>query len=366
MANMELGCSQITMGSAETLEDLRCPNCGNFYVIEESYNFSSHKTSYQAGCNLCGIHTAWTTEKEEAINQLKNLETCPQEVELLVFPSDYFDSSVVDADMQKEYEAAMETGLFDAVLFDYDAWFNKGHLRVNKTPDTMRRAIYRGWMMKPEQYEDFFYMLLLQSNICLVTKPKEYNALHLFPNVYEKVRENSARIMTFPLHEKIDVEPLKKTFKRFMVKDFVKSVKGTEFPTCFDETITQEEFDRWMEVFYKYRGELLTGGICIKEYLDLKRYDGRTNEYRIFYANGCQISCERNSGQMATEPEPPKVLLDSRRDLDSPFYTVDFAELADGSWKVIETGDGGVSGLSEGQDAGAFYRALYWAFKSEG
>ena len=52
--------------------------------------------------------------------------------------------------------------------------------------------------------------------------------------------------------------------------------------------------------------------------------------------------------------------------LDSVFYTVDFAELSDGSWKVIETGDGGVSGLSDGQDAGAFYRSLYWAFKSEG
>ena len=38
-----------------------------------------------------------------------------------------------------------------------------------------------------------------------------------------------------------------------------------------------------MEVFYKYRGNLLTGNICIKEYFDLKRYDGRTNEFRVFY-----------------------------------------------------------------------------------
>ena len=35
------------------------------------------------------------------------------------------------------------------------------------------------------------------------------------------------------------------TFGRFMVKDFVKSVKGTEFPKYFDKDITQEEFDNY-------------------------------------------------------------------------------------------------------------------------
>ena len=55
-----------------------------------------------------------------------------------------------------------------------------------------------------------------------------------------------------------------------MVKDYVKSVKGTSFPRYFDHTIDQDAFNQWMEVFYQYRGDLLTGGICIKEYLDLK------------------------------------------------------------------------------------------------
>ena len=299
-----------------------------------------------------------------AIEQLKNGEACRREVNLLLFPSDYFDSSIVDADMRKEYEAAMETGLFDVILFDYDAWFNNGRLRLNKSLETMRRAIYRGWMMKPEQYESF-YKALLQSNIRLITKPEEYNALHMFPNVYEKLGEHTARILTFPLHEKIDVELLKKFFKRFMVKDYVKSVKGTEFPVYFDETITQEEFDRWMEVFYKYRGNLLTGGICVKEYLNLKRYGGKTNEYRMFCAREKGISLEPNSCQGTLTPKPPIELLEKYRFLDSPFYTVDFAELADGSWKVIETGDGGVSGLPDGQNAGAFYRSLYWAFHGD-
>ncbi len=78
------------------------------------------------------------------------------------------------------------------------------------------------------------------------------------------------------------MELLKKIFGRFMVKDYVKSVKGTGFPRFFGQSIDQETFDRWIEVFYKYRGDLLTGEICIKEYLNLKLYGDTTNEYRVF------------------------------------------------------------------------------------
>ena len=77
----------------------------------------------------------------------------------------------------------------------------------------------------------------------------------------------------------------------------------------------------------------------------------------------CVITVEPNSGQGDFTPNPPRTLLEKYCSLGSPFYTVDFAELADGSWKVIETGDGGVSGLSDRQDAGAFYRALHMAFR---
>ena len=78
----------------------------------------------------------------------------------------------------------------------------------------------------------------------------------------------------------------------------------------------------------------------------------------MFYADGTGITLEPNSGQGDFTPKPPRELLMKYRYLGSPFYTVDYAELADGSWKVIETGDGGVSGLSDRQDAKAFYRAL--------
>jgi hypothetical protein len=147
-----------------------------------------------------------------------------------------------------------------------------------------------------------------------------------------------------------------------MIKDYVKSVKGTDFPKYFDNTITQEELDRWMDVFYKYRGNLLTGGICVKEYLSLKKYGDKTNEFRVFYINHKIATVSRNSGQMNMSMNPPESLVEKYKFLPSCYYTVDFAELEDGSWTIIEAGDGSVSGLSENQDYDSYFRALYYCF----
>ena len=283
-------------------------------------------------------------------------------VDMILFPSSFFHITKVDEDLQREYDAVMTTGLFEVALFGYDQWFSDGKLIVKNAPDDLHLAVYRGWMMKPEQYERF-YQLLLESNIKLVTEPAEYERMHIFPNIYERLKEDTAKMEIYPLHEQIDVNWLKQSFHRFMVKDFVKSVKGTEFPRYFDQNVTQEEFDNWMEVFYQYRGKLLTGGICIKEFLDLKFYGSRTNEYRVFYINHEPATVCRNSGQGNYTPLPPRELIDKYRNLESKYYTVDFAELEDGTWRIMEAGDGEVSGLSENQDYEQYFRALYQCFK---
>ena len=277
---------------------------------------------------------------------------------MILFPSDYGDVHKVDEDFQEEYDAVINTGLFDICPFGYEEWFNHDRLVLLEVPDKPRKAVYRGWMMRPDRYMEF-YNQLKAANIELVTTPEEYAQMHIFPNVYNFVKDDTAKMALFPLHEEIKVNELKSKFTRFMVKDYVKSVKGTDFPKYFENTVSQEEFNRWMEVFYKYRGNLLTGGICIKEFLDLKYYGDRTNEYRTFYINHQVATLSKNSGQSNITSRPPKELVEKYRNLPSIYYTVDYAELEDGSWKVVEAGDGSVSGLSEGQDYEAYFRALY-------
>ena len=281
-------------------------------------------------------------------------------VDLVLFPSSYFFIDKVDEDLIKEYDAVKATGLFDTVLFGYDKWVSEGVLVLNESPCVMRKAIMRGWMMKPEAYREF-YEKLKDKNIELITSPEEYKQMHIFPNIYSMFGNDTAFMKIYPLYKQIDVEKLKTQFQRFMIKDYVKSVKGTEFPRYFDASISQEQFDKLIQEFYKYRGNLLTGGICVKEFLELKLYGENTNEYRVFYANNEIISISRNSGQPKFTPKPPKEMVEKYRKLPSCYYTVDYAELADSTWKVIEAGDGSVSGLSENQNAEQYFRALFCA-----
>ena len=56
-------------------------------------------------------------------------------VDLILFPSSFFSIGKVDEDLRQEYDAVMNTGLFDVALFDYDKWFNEGKLTVKDAPD---------------------------------------------------------------------------------------------------------------------------------------------------------------------------------------------------------------------------------------
>lgn len=277
----------------------------------------------------------------------------------ILFPSSYFSDKKIDEELKAEYNAAAETGLFDIVLFSYDKWFNEGVLRLNKHIEKTVSAIYRGWMMKPEQYMSFYNELKSQ-NIDLLTSPDSYELFHIFPNIYPSLEQDTAKMIVYSDGEKVSLEEVKNSFDKFMVKDFVKSVKGTSFPKYFDKTVTREEFEKQMDMFYKYRGGLYTGGICIKEYLTLKKYGNHTNEYRVFYMGGQAATISRNSGQHIHTPMPPQKLIEKYADLSSPYYTIDYAELENGEWKILEAGDGQVSGLSDHQDYTAYFRSLYY------
>lgn len=279
-------------------------------------------------------------------------------VHTILFPSSFFDGKKIDEDMQNEYEAAIDTGLWDIVLFSYEKWFHDGVLVLSKEIPSPVTAVYRGWMMKEEQYASFYHKLQ-EKGITLVTDPKAYQYFHYFPHVYETIKEDTPKMLAVPSGIEYSLADIQKKFDRFMVKDYVKSVKGTNFPTYFTKDTTEEAFRNAMELFYQYRGELLSGGLCFKEYVELARYGKATNEYRVFYIGNEIASVSRNSLQGNFTPQPPKSLLERYRSLPSPFYTLDYAELADGSWKILEAGDGSVSGPSEGQNLYAFYRALH-------
>jgi hypothetical protein len=151
----------------------------------------------------------------------------------------------------------------------------------------------------------------------------------------------------------------------FIMKDNVKSVKGSDFPDKISVDISEGEFNELVDKFKEFRGDLYTGEIILKQYEPLKRYADTTNEWRAFYFLDRVLTVSKNSNQPDTAPCVPDELVvnDFLTDMDSLFYTIDFAETEDGKWIVIETGDGQVSGLSPNQNILEFYTKIqnYWS-----
>lgn len=279
-------------------------------------------------------------------------------IKAILFPCEMFAINEVDSCYQYEFDAVVENSDFELFFYDHEEFVRDGVLHLNKRPEEAVNAMLRGWMFNGNQYKDF-YEKLQARNINLITTPEQYCQMHLFPRTYNIITEDTPGILVYPENERnVDLQEIKNKFERFMIKDYVKSEKGTDIPKYFDKQTSVEDFFYWLDVFKQYRGKLFTGGICIKEYVDLKKYGENTNEWRVFYLNGNVLSVSRNSGQKDFAAEVPKSLVAKYRNLPSPFYTVDYGELSDGSWKILEVGDGQVSGLSDNQDAKAFFRGI--------
>ena len=279
----------------------------------------------------------------------------------VIFPCEINSLNAVDSFFHEEWNAA--ANFFQIIFFDYDEFVENNILRLNKQFKEDTTCIYRGWMMKPGQYENF-YNRLKERKLNLVTKPESYSLMHLFPNVYPYIKNDTPGILVYPDNAEIDLNEIKKRFQRFMVKDFVKSEKGTEFPPFFSADISEKDFNHWLEVFREYRGKLFTGGICIKEYIDLTKYNGSTNEWRAFYIGNVVVSLNPNSGQDSECPPPPEALVEKYKDFPSPFYTIDYGETAGGSWSILETGDGSVSGLCKSQSVPDFFESMKTALEN--
>lgn len=281
---------------------------------------------------------------------------------LILFPSEEDKLSAnafpIDDLLRAEWEAVQHTHGLRGSLFNSGAYLRGNQLKVWPPMDGQPAlCIYRGWMLKPQQYRAL-HNDLMAFNLQLIHSPEQYERFHLFPNVYPLLQSATPKTIWFENADEVDPAKIKATFSRFMIKDYVKSVKGSPFPTFFTNDISDAELLQRVHEFIDLRSTLFTGGLVFKEFVDLKFYDGAPNEYRAFYLNGSLLSLSRNANQYSTCPAPPQQMIERFASLPGRFYTVDFAELSDGTWIVIEAGDGQVSGLSPGQNVNRFFEEI--------
>lgn len=281
---------------------------------------------------------------------------------LVLYPAG-FTTNEIDPDYLFECEIA-KTADIQTIFFNYDAYIMGERLKLfgNLVNAADYVAIYRGWMMKPEKYRQF-YNDLSDKGISLINSPEEYCNCHMFPYSYNKLQNLTPKTLIFPENEEIDWDSVRCTFDRFMIKDFVKSVKGFGFPEYLTSEMSNAELDQYVLKFKNLRDELFTGGIVLKQYVELDRIGGHTHEFRAFYVKGQLATIYQNSDNK--EDDVPEDVLNNKELclLNSNFYTIDFARTTNGKYIVIETGDGQVSGLPSETEAELLYtelKHLFW------
>ncbi|WP_193214572.1 ATP-grasp domain-containing protein [Luteolibacter marinus] len=115
--------------------------------------------------------------------------------------------------------------------------------------------------------------------------------------------------------------------------------------------------------FREERGRLFNRGVVLREFLPIveRGSDIRglplVEETRLFFW--------QDEPLVIPEPSTPGPMdeigrwKEIARRFRSDFLTIDVALLEDGSWKIVETGDGQVSGLPVGLDPERFYASLW-------
>ena len=273
---------------------------------------------------------------------------------IFLLPSEPMNIKKVDSDFQKEYEALVKMD-FKVYLFDHDQFINYKQLISDIDFSESGDVILRSWMLKSEQYREL-YNTLSRNRFNLINTPEQYLNCHYYPNVYKIIEQWAPRSIWFNDINENAVELCRNHINNdIIIKDYVKSEKGFDDIFLLEKSLNKEEFYERVLKFKNSRGKLFSEGIVFKEYHKLRNYGDRTNEYRFFVLNGNIISVSQNTGLTYGQVPEHNFLKEIIPNIDSNFFTIDIAEKEDGTWMVLECGDGQVSGLSPDQDEFIYY-----------
>jgi hypothetical protein len=266
---------------------------------------------------------------------------------LLLMPGDPLRPQRVDPHFAPEAAAARAAG-DQVVVVDHDALTTPGAaaaavaaLPVNRKP--LSTAIYRGWMLRSEEYADFAAALALRG-VTLQTSPEQYRQAHELPGWYPALvgltppsawTAGSARADFDRCRRQLGSGPV-------VLRDYSKSMKH-----YWDEAALIPEIaaaDAAWQVatrFLELREDAFVGGFVLRRFEDFD-----SAEVRTWWVHG---RCVLVGAHPDTPGQTPAVDLDLTAvtpviaELALPFVTVDLAHRFDGTWRVIELGDGQVS-----------------------
>lgn len=260
----------------------------------------------------------------------------------------------VDEDYEEEYQAA---GLDHAcALFSFED-METGTLSLYGE-EISGLTVYRGWMMKPEMYRDF-YSKLEERGIILINTPKEYEKYHLLPGWYDDFKkETAATVWETQGNVKSALLAVASWEGACIVKDYVKSRKHEWYDACFIPNISDTpNASKVIGNFIDRQGEDLVGGVVLRRLEKLKQIGFHersgmplSEEYRVFIYAGQVLAVDdywtENTGAGISDEEYQWIKSIAKR-VKSNFVSLDLARREDGTLTIMEFGDGQVSGLQQ-------------------
>jgi hypothetical protein len=293
----------------------------------------------------------------------------------VVFCADPFNVRQPDPVYEAEAQAAHELGI-DWHLMSFEALVDERDptRAVRRVPEvtTPVLAVYRGWMLRPEQYRQL-YEALAARGLTLINDPTAYTHCHELPRWYPLLDHWTPRSTWLETDGTISADDLDALLGPFgngpvVVKDFVKSRKHEWAEACFiPDAGDRVAAERVVRRFLELQGPDLHGGLVVRELepfepLAVHSRSGMplTVEYRLFWLDGEPILSAPywEEGDYAGPPPPIDDVRPIARLVQSRFFTMDVAKRTDGTWRVVELGDGQVAGLPDRADPAAFYRTI--------
>ncbi|MEU0545507.1 ATP-grasp domain-containing protein [Nocardia sp. NPDC005978] len=269
----------------------------------------------------------------------------------LLVPADPLRGARVDPHFAREAVAARELGA-DVVRIDHDALL-RGDLgaALRAVPESGARLVYRGWMIPADRYADL-ETGLRERGVELLTPAVEYRRGHEFPCWYPHFTDHTPASAWIPGNGAPESTTLAAAAANLprgaaIVKDWVKSRKHEWDSACFVPDLADtDRLERVVRTFAERQGEFLTGGIVLRAF---EEFTGA--EARVWWVRGEPVLVTAHPDTPDVVPDAPvHEFASAVRTFGAPFVTTDLARRTDGSWRVVEVGDGQVSDLPANTD----------------
>jgi ATP-grasp domain, R2K clade family 3 len=242
-----------------------------------------------------------------------------------IFPSDYFKPKQVDSAYLEQFQCLHSSG-FETVVISLEA-LSSGMSQIFPVP-SCSQLVYRGWMLIPEDYLRLGDAVRA-SGAELWISHDEYLSNHYLPNWYPLISDLTPETHFFAVDDDLESALTNQGWSRFFIKDYVKSLKTSIGSIINDPS----EISIVVAEMQKFRGTI-EGGICIRQVEDFIP----ETEQRYFVINDRVFASSKNT-------DIPEIVKECASRIKSKFFSIDAIERSDGCQRIVEIGDGQVSGL---------------------